>query len=182
MGDPAAPLVLLDRDGVINRDSPEYIKSVSEWQPLPGSLKAIARLSAAGFRVAVVTNQSGVGRGLFSEATLAGIHAAMRAAVAAAGGELAGIYYCPHLPDAGCVCRKPRPGLLLEAVAELGGNIAEVPYVGDKLSDVEAARAAGARPILVGSRVGAAAAPGIERYADLAAAADVLIAERGGRR
>lgn len=179
---PAPPLVLLDRDGVVNRDSGEYIKSVAEWEPLPGSLEAIAKLTQAGFRVVVVTNQSGVGRGLFDAATLAEIHAAMIAAARAHGGEIAAVFFCPHRPDEGCSCRKPRPGLLLQAAEAFGSHLAGVPFIGDKLSDVEAARAAGARPILVGAGADAAGVAGVEHFADLAAAAAVLIAERGSVR
>jgi D-glycero-D-manno-heptose 1,7-bisphosphate phosphatase len=168
------PLVLVDRDGVVNRDSDEYVKSVAEWQPLPGSLEAIARLTQAGFRVVVVTNQSGVGRGLFSEATLQEIHAAMVAAAAAEGGTIAGVFYCPHRPDEDCACRKPRPGLLKQVAEAFGVDLAGVPFIGDKPSDVAAAKAVGARPILVGP----AGAAGVERYADLAEAAGALIAER----
>ena len=198
---PVPPLVLLDRDGVINRDSTAYIKSVAEWEPLPGSLEAIARLTRAGFRCVVISNQSGIGRGLFSEATLEAIHARMREAAAAAGGEIAGIYYCPHRPDEGCDCRKPRPGLLLAAARDFGCALAGVPFIGDKISDVEAARAVGARPILVGAQLGGDAegtdssgadeadeaievndvtdvTNAIERFPDLAAAADALLAER----
>lgn len=174
----APPVVLLDRDGVINRDSDEYIKSVPEWMPLPGSLEAIASLTAAGFRVVVISNQSGIGRGLFSETTLGDIHAAMRAAVEAAGGKLTAIYYCPHRPEDGCDCRKPKPGLLRRAAAELDFALRGVPLIGDKSSDVAAAVAVGARPIVVGSRAGERLPPGVERYADLAAAAAALIAER----
>jgi D-glycero-D-manno-heptose 1,7-bisphosphate phosphatase len=169
--------VLVDRDGVVNRDSAEYVKSVAEWQALPGSLEAIARLTDAGFRVVVVTNQSGVGRGLFSAATLAEIHAAMLAAAEARGGRIAGVFHCPHRPDEGCDCRKPKPGLLNQVAAAFGVDLKGVPFIGDKLSDVAAGRAVGARPILVGTRVPVADAPGIERYADLAAAASALIAE-----
>lgn len=172
-----APVVLLDRDGVINRDSDKYIKSVEEWVPLPGSLEAIAGLTAAGFRSVVISNQSGVGRGLFSEATLTAIHAAMRAAVEQAGGKLAAIYHCPHRPEDGCDCRKPKPGLLQRAAAELGFALSGVPLIGDKESDMAAARAVGARPIAVGERPGERFPAGIERYADLAAAAAVLVAE-----
>jgi D-glycero-D-manno-heptose 1,7-bisphosphate phosphatase len=182
LADLAAPLVLLDRDGVINRDSDEYIKSPAEWQPLPGSLAALARLSAAGFRIGVVTNQSGIGRGLFTEATLAAIHAVMRDTVAAAGGRIDGIFYCPHRPDAGCPCRKPEPGLLLEAATAFGVNPAGVAFIGDKPSDARAAIAAGARPILVGAAAAAdSGLTAIERYPDLAAAAAVLIAEHEAR-
>jgi len=170
--------VLIDRDGVINRDSDQYIRSVAEWRPLPGSLEAIAALTAAGFTVAVVTNQSGVGRGYFSEATLAAIHASMAARVAEQGGRIAGVFHCPHRPDEGCDCRKPKPGLLLQAAAHFGIDLAGVPFIGDKASDAEAALAAGARPILVGTASVEGAAAQAERYADLAAAASALIAER----
>jgi D-glycero-D-manno-heptose 1,7-bisphosphate phosphatase len=175
---PAATLVLLDRDGVVNRDSDAYIKSVAEWEPLPGSLEAIASLTAAGFRVVVITNQSGVGRGLFSESVLAEIHAAMTAAARAYGGEIAAVFYCPHRPDEGCACRKPRPGLLQQAADAFGSSLAGVPFIGDKPSDVEAARAAGARPILVGPAAADSTDDAVERYADLPAAAAALIAER----
>lgn len=179
---PAGPLVLIDRDGVINRDSAEYIRSVAEWQPLPGSLEAIAALTRAGFTVAVVTNQSGVGRGLFTEATLASIHRAMEDAVASAGGTIAAVFYCPHRPDEGCDCRKPKPGLLLEAARHFRRNIADVAFIGDKVSDAQAALAAGARPILVGAAEDPALPSDIERYGDLAAAAAALLEEREERR
>ena len=179
---PARPLVLLDRDGVINRDSTEYIKSVREWVPLPGSLEAIASLRRAGFLIAVVSNQSGVGRGLFSEQRLTEINEAMLRAVAKAGGGIDGVYYCPHRPDDGCNCRKPKPGLLLRAAEELGAEIEATPFIGDKLSDIEAARAAGARPILVGPLVPTGAPYGVETYKDLAAASESLIAENRRRR
>jgi D-glycero-D-manno-heptose 1,7-bisphosphate phosphatase len=174
---PATRLVLIDRDGVINRDSDEYIKSVEEWVPLPGSLEAIADLTRAGFTVAVITNQSGIGRGLFSEETLAEIHTAMRAAVEAAGGTLAGIFYCPHRPDAGCDCRKPEPGLLLQAARRFGVALDGVAFIGDKPSDVEAAVAAGARPVLVGPGASAPGSATVERYSDLPTAARALIRE-----
>lgn len=177
MSDPATRLVMVDRDGVINRDSDQYIKRVAEWQPLPGSLEALGDLTAAGFRIVVVTNQSGIGRGLFSEATLEAIHSAMHAAVATAGGRIDGVFYCPHLPDAGCRCRKPAPGLLLDAARESGVSIDQAVFIGDKQSDVDAAIAAGARPILVGARVAESVLPEVERYADLAAAARALIQE-----
>jgi D-glycero-D-manno-heptose 1,7-bisphosphate phosphatase len=177
---PSTRLVLIDRDGVINRDSDEYIKSVEEWVPLPGSLEAIAELTRAGFAVAVITNQSGIGRGLFTEETLEEIHAAMRRAVEAAGGRIAGIFHCPHRPDEGCDCRKPRPGLLRQAAAALGAELDGVAFIGDKHSDVEAARAVGARPVLVGSVTAGAQAGAVEHYPDLAAAARQLIGEARG--
>ncbi|HEY3517372.1 MAG TPA: D-glycero-beta-D-manno-heptose 1,7-bisphosphate 7-phosphatase [Gammaproteobacteria bacterium] len=177
-----ARLVMIDRDGVINEDSGEFIKSVAEWRPIAGSLEAIASLHRAGWRVAVVTNQSGVGRGLYDEATLAQIHEHMRSRVRAAGGELAGVYYCPHLPDAGCECRKPKPGLFRALERELGVSVIGAPYIGDRISDVEAAEAVGARPMLVRTGTGAAtvAALGARRvpvFDDLAAAARSLLAE-----
>jgi D-glycero-D-manno-heptose 1,7-bisphosphate phosphatase len=181
----AARLVILDRDGVVNEESAEYIKSVAEWRPIKGSLEAIAALTRAGFRVAVVTNQSGVGRRLFDEATLAAIHEHMRACVRAAGGQLAGVYYCPHLPDAGCDCRKPRPGLFRALEQDLGVSVRGVPYVGDKVTDVDAAAAVGARPMLVRTGNGtaleaAAAARGVPVFHDLLAASrSILDAVRG---
>lgn len=168
-------LVLIDRDGVINRDSASYIKSAEEWVPLPGSLEAIAQLTRAGFEVVVVTNQSGIARGLFSEETLADIHAAMRQAVAAAGGRIAAVLHCPHHPDDGCDCRKPKPTLLLAAAAKFDVPIDGVPFIGDKASDVEAALAAGARPILVGRP---AFGSEIEHFPDLASATQMLIREQ----
>lgn len=173
------PLVVLDRDGVINEDSEHFIRSVDEWRPIPGSLEGIALLHRAGVRVAVVTNQSGVGRGLYGEDALAAIHARMIAEVEAAGGALAGIYYCPHRPDEGCECRKPKPGLLRRLERELGLPVAGAPFIGDRLTDVEAARAVGARPVLVRTGVGAqtalALAPEVEVYADLRAAARAIL-------
>ena len=183
---PLPRIVVLDRDGVINRDSPDFIRSPDEWQPLPGSLEAIARLSAAGVPVVVASNQSGIGRGLFSLDTLAAIHARMIAAVREAGGELAGIFFCPHLPDEGCDCRKPLPGLLHRIERELHCSLAGQPAIGDSLRDLEAAAAVGARPQLVRTGNGTACeAEALERwpdlpvYDDLAAAVDELLAEAG---
>jgi D-glycero-D-manno-heptose 1,7-bisphosphate phosphatase len=177
-----AGLVIVDRDGVINEDSGEFIKSVAEWRPIEGSLEAIAALYRAGWQVAVVTNQSGLARGLFDEATLAAIHAHMRARVRAAGGELAGVYYCPHLPDAGCDCRKPRPGLFRRLERDLGVSVRGAPFVGDRLSDVQAAQGVGACPVLVRTGTGAATEPLVQGQTvkvvdDLRAAADWLLAE-----
>jgi D-glycero-D-manno-heptose 1,7-bisphosphate phosphatase len=175
-------LVIVDRDGVINEDSSGFIKSVAEWQPIQGSLEALAALHRAGWRVAVVTNQSGVGRGLYDEATLGEIHRHMRERVRAAGGELAGVYYCPHLPDDGCECRKPKPGLFRALERELGVSVVDAPYIGDRMSDVEAAEAVGARPILVRTGTGAATerllgSRRVPVFDDLAAAACSLVDE-----
>lgn len=142
-------LVILDRDGVINEDSDDYIKSVEEWAPLPGSLAAIARLSNAGYRIAIASNQSGLARGLFSLADLLAIHRRLHEAVAAEGGRIEMIAFCPHGPDDGCDCRKPAPGLLTAIATRLGVDLAGVPFVGDSLSDIRAARAVGASPWLV---------------------------------
>lgn len=142
-------LIILDRDGVINHDSPSYIKSPDEWKPIPGSLEAIALLNQAGYRVLVATNQSGVGRGLFDMATLNAIHDKMHRALGLAGGRIDGIFYCPHTQDAGCSCRKPKPGLLDEIARRFGVSLDGVPVIGDSLRDLQAAVAVGAQPILV---------------------------------
>jgi D-glycero-D-manno-heptose 1,7-bisphosphate phosphatase len=142
-------LVILDRDGVINHDSASYIKSPEEWKPIPGSLEAIALLNQAGYRVLVATNQSGVGRGLFDMATLNAIHDKMHRALSLVGGRVDGIFYCPHAQDAGCACRKPRPGLLDEIAKRFGVSLDGVPFIGDSLRDLQAGAAVGAQPVLV---------------------------------
>lgn len=141
--------VLLDRDGVINRDSDSFIKSPEEWEPLPGSLEAIAILSRSGYRIVVLSNQSGIARGLFDLPTLDHIHDKMRGRVAKAGGWIEAIYCCPHGPDDDCDCRKPKPGLLRRFAREFRTSLAGLPAIGDSLRDLEAARAAGAAPMLV---------------------------------
>jgi D-glycero-D-manno-heptose 1,7-bisphosphate phosphatase len=151
--------------------------------PIAGSIEAIARLSRAGWLVFIASNQSGVGRGLISPDALTAIHARMTAAIDAAGGRLAGIFWCPHRPDEGCACRKPAPGLFRQIEAALGRSIAGSPAVGDSARDLAAARAAGARPILVRTGNGAATAAAltepVETYADLAAVADALLGNAG---
>jgi D-glycero-D-manno-heptose 1,7-bisphosphate phosphatase len=182
----APRLVILDRDGVINRDSVEFIRAPEQWQPLPGSLPAIARLNRAGFRVIVATNQSGLARGLFTTRDLAAIHTRMREAVAASGGTLAGIFVCPHGPEDDCACRKPRPGLLRQIETELGVNLVGTPMIGDSARDLGAARAVGGRPILVRTGNGReteralTGATDVVVYDDLASAAEALIAEDPG--
>ncbi len=141
-------LLLLDRDGVINEDL-GYLRSASKWRALPGSLEAIARLSQSGWFVTLVSNQSALGRKLLSLDELAEIQGKLQADSAATGAVIAGLSFCPHLPDAGCECRKPAPGMLLNIAKRLNVDLAEVPFIGDKLSDVLAAKAAGARPMLV---------------------------------
>jgi D-glycero-D-manno-heptose 1,7-bisphosphate phosphatase len=142
-------LLILDRDGVINQDSDAYIKSLDEWIPIPGSIEAIAQLSKAGWTVAVATNQSGIARGYYSLATLHAMHARLRELVAAQGGEVGLIVYCPHGPDDGCDCRKPRPGMLRTIANHYAVDLAGVWFVGDSKGDLEAARAVDAQPVLV---------------------------------
>lgn len=142
-------LIILDRDGVINYDSNEYIKSAEEWRPLPGSIEAIAKLSQAGYAVVVATNQSGLSRGLFGLDELETMHEKLRNLVDAAGGHIEGIYYCPHLPEEDCACRKPAPGLLLSIAEDFQTELAGVPLVGDSLRDLQAGRELGCRLMLV---------------------------------
>lgn len=142
-------LIILDRDGVINEDSDNYIKSPEEFIPLPGSLAAIARLHRAGYTIAVATNQSGIARGYFDIDTLNRMHEKFYQLVAAHGGEICGIFYCPHGPDDVCECRKPKPGLLLDIKSRFNTVMQDVPVVGDSLRDLQAARSVGAKPILV---------------------------------
>ena len=144
-----AKLIILDRDGVINYDSDQYIKSPDEWRPIPGSLEAIARLNHAGFRVVVATNQSGLGRGLFDMATMIAINEKLHKAVAHVGGRIDAVFYCPHAADSDCDCRKPKPGLLQEIGQRFGVELTGVPCIGDSLRDLQAAEAVGAQPILV---------------------------------
>ena len=142
-------LVILDRDGVINEERHDWVRRAEQWRPLPGSLQAIAQFHRAGLAVAVATNQSGVGRGLMSLSDLEAVHDRMRREVREAGGRLAGVFFCPHTPLDRCGCRKPLPGLLAQIEAELGLPVAGEYMVGDSLSDLQAAQAAGALPALV---------------------------------
>ncbi|OLF51422.1 D-glycero-beta-D-manno-heptose-1,7-bisphosphate 7-phosphatase [Pseudomonas chlororaphis] len=142
-------LLILDRDGVINHDSDAYIKSVAEWIPLPGSIEAIAQLSKAGWTVAVATNQSGIARGYYDVATLDAMHERLRTLVAEQGGELGLVVYCPHGPDEGCACRKPKPGMLQTIARHYQADLAGLWFVGDSLGDLEAAKAVDSQPVLV---------------------------------
>ena len=142
-------LVILDRDGVINEESADFIKSVAEWTPIPGSLEAIARLCHAGYRVYVASNQSGIGRGLYDRAALEAIHRKMRRAVSKAGGAIDRIVTCPHRPEDACECRKPAPGLLRRLAKHYGLSMRGIPVIGDSARDLEAAHAVEARPMLV---------------------------------
>jgi len=149
------PLLVLDRDGVINEDSDDYIRKLTDWHPIPGSIKAIAKLSQAGFRVAIATNQSGLGRGYFGLDELEEIHQRLCQLVEEQGGQIDGIFYCPHLPDAGCNCRKPATGLLQAIEQELEQSLADCYFIGDSLKDLQAARAHGCQPVLVATGKGA---------------------------
>ena len=145
-------LIILDRDGVINYDSPHYIKSAAEWQPLPGSMTAVANLSKAGFTIAIASNQSGLGRGLFTQNTLDQMHTKMHTLIIAAGGNIDGIFICPHTPEDCCTCRKPHPGLIYQAFKHFNlptENRNPVVMVGDSLRDLQAARNANCVPFLV---------------------------------
>jgi D-glycero-D-manno-heptose 1,7-bisphosphate phosphatase len=135
--------IILDRDGVINLDSPEYIKSVDEFKIIDGSLEAIAQLYQAGFQIFVVTNQSGLGRHYFTKATLDAIHDQLTGALWQHHAKLSGIYYCPHIPEDQCSCRKPKPGLLLQLAAEQRIDLAQAIVIGDSVRDLEAGAAAG---------------------------------------
>jgi D-glycero-D-manno-heptose 1,7-bisphosphate phosphatase len=182
-------LVILDRDGVINEDSDAYIKSLDEWVPIAGSISAIARLSRAGFMIAVATNQSGIARGYFDEVTLANMHALLCELVEEEGGQVDMICYCPHGPDEQCRCRKPAPGLLEQISEELRLPLAGAWYVGDTGKDVELALAMNCRPILVRTGKGLDTERKLNPVMrgsvlvvdDLAAAADLILAtERAG--
>ena len=174
-------LIILDRDGVINFDSDQFIKSPEEWKPIPGSLEAIARLCQADYRVVVATNQSGVGRGLFEMATLNAIHDKMHKAVVLAGGRIDAIFFCPHEAEADCHCRKPKSGMLDEIAARYNVSLQGVPAVGDSLRDLQPAARLGAQPILVltGKGMKTQAAGGLPEgthiYADLAAVVADLV-------
>ena len=174
-------LIILDRDGVINYDSDQFIKKPEEWKPIPGSIEAIARLCQSDYRVIVTTNQSGVARGLFDMHTLNAIHDKMHKAVALAGGRIDAIFFCPHAAEADCHCRKPKAGMLEEAAARYNVSLPGVPVVGDSLRDLESAANVGAQPILVLTGKGAKtqAKGGLPQgtliYPDLAAVVATLV-------
>jgi len=178
----ARGLLILDRDGVINRDSREFVKNADEWQPITGSIEAIADLSKGGYTVTVASNQSGLARGLFDRSALRAMHRKLRRLVAARGGHIDRIVVCPHGPHDGCGCRKPAPGLLLRLARHYGTSLEGVPAVGDSLRDLEAALGAGARPILVRTGNGTKVAAGLPKklrsvpvFDNLSAVADELL-------
>jgi D-glycero-D-manno-heptose 1,7-bisphosphate phosphatase len=149
-------LVILDRDGTINQDSDDFIKSPEEWIPLPGALEAIARLNHAGWQVVVASNQSGLGRGLFDMATLNAMHAKMNKHLSAVGGRIDALFFCPHGPEDKCPCRKPLPGLFEQIAERLGMDLKGTHVVGDSLRDLQAGVAVGCTPHLVHTGKGAA--------------------------
>ena len=179
-------LVILDRDGTINEDRDDFVKSADEWFPLPGALEAIARLNHAGWRVVLATNQSGLGRGLFDMAALNAIHAKMNAELALYGGRIDAVFFCPHAPDEGCNCRKPMPGLFEQIGERYGIDLRGMPTAGDSLRDLQAGYAAGCEPHLLLTGMGAACRgvdplpaeypPGTRVHDDLPAFVDFLLA------
>ncbi|MBK6637055.1 MAG: D-glycero-beta-D-manno-heptose 1,7-bisphosphate 7-phosphatase [Rhodocyclaceae bacterium] len=174
-------IIILDRDGVINHDSDNYIKSPEEWQPIDGSLEAIARLTHSGYRVVVATNQSGVGRALFDMDTLNAIHEKMLDAVIDAGGRIEAIVFCPHVAPDDCECRKPKAGMFREIEARFNADMSKVFAVGDSLRDLQAAIEVGAKPVLVTTGKGQktvkdpALPKGVPHYACLADAVDFIL-------
>ncbi len=176
-------LVILDRDGVINKDSVNFIKNPNEWIALPGSLEAIALLNQSGFRVAIATNQSGISRGLFDIATLNAINDKMHRALAQLGGRIDAMFYCPHMADENCNCRKPKTGMILDIGRRFSVELSEVYAVGDSLRDLQAFADAGCKPILVRSGKGEGTLtegnlpPNTLIFADLNEAAQHIIAE-----
>ena len=176
--------IILDRDGVINEDSPDYIKTADEWRAIPGSLQAIARLCHNGYRVIIASNQSGLATHRFDIGALNEIHQKMQNHLAQYGGHIDAIFFCPHEAKQNCECRKPKPGLLLDIAARLHIALTDVPVVGDKPADIQAALTAGARPILVRTGKGQATIDsgqvpeGVPVYDNLAAVTDALIQGR----
>jgi D-glycero-D-manno-heptose 1,7-bisphosphate phosphatase len=182
----AVKLIILDRDGTVNEDRDDYVKSPDEWVPIPGSLEAVARLNHAGWHTVIATNQSGLGRGLFDMAALNAMHLKMNQQLAGLGGRIDAVFFCPHAPDEGCSCRKPAPGLIELIGERYGVHLEEVPVVGDSLRDLQAGQALGCPLHLV--RTGKSAhlnamqivqmrelVPNMQVHADLAAFAESLI-------
>jgi len=174
-------LIILDRDGVINYDSKEYIKSPEEWLPIPGSLAAITQLKQAGFTVVLATNQSGIGRGLYDENMLHYIHEKMQTELKKIGGQVDKIFYCPHKPEDNCHCRKPKVGLFEQIAAAYKVSLINIPAIGDSLRDIQAAQAVGCKTILVRSGNGEALLKqrtplsGVVVFNDLATATDAIL-------
>lgn len=174
-------LIILDRDGVINEDSDDYIKSPDEWHAIPGSLEAIATLNRHNYQVVIVSNQSGIGRKLFTVDDLNAINIKMETHLAQYGGRIDAIFFCPHTPKDKCQCRKPKPGLYNEVSNRLRVALNKVYCVGDKMTDIQAAQSAGAKPILVKTGKGKDeivsdnVPSGIPIYKDLSTFVDELV-------
>jgi D-glycero-D-manno-heptose 1,7-bisphosphate phosphatase len=160
-------LIILDRDGVINHDSDAYIKNPDEWQPIDGSLEAIARLNHGGYIVAIASNQSGLARGYFDIDTLTAIHRKMEESLVKIGGHIDAIFFCPHGPDEGCSCRKPKPGMLLDIGQRFNVSLKEVVFIGDSISDIKAATNAEAKAVLVRTGKGEKAEKILQTEADI---------------
>ncbi len=184
-------LVILGRDGILNTYRDDHVKSAEEWVPIPGALEAVSRLNHAGWHTVVATNQAGIGRGMIDMASVNAVHAHMNRQLMALGGRIDAVFFCPHTPDEGCDCRKPRPGMMLDIARRYGADLSEVPMVTDTLRDLEAAAAAGCPPHLV--RTGRAAGlddatlaryvekvPATRVHRDLGAFADWLLARDQG--
>jgi D-glycero-D-manno-heptose 1,7-bisphosphate phosphatase len=174
-------LIILDRDGVINHDSDQFIKSPDEWKPIPGSLEAIAKLNHSGYRVVIASNQSGIGRGLFDMATLNAINDKMYRSLAQFSGRIDALFYCPHPAEANCTCRKPKPGMFHDIGRRFKVDLKGSPSVGDSLRDLQASHAVQAQPILVLSgkgektRQAGGLPPATRVYADLAEAVNAIV-------
>lgn len=174
--------VILDRDGVINHDAPTGIHSTDMWQPIAGSLEAIALLNRAGWQVFVITNQSGIARRYYDLAALSDIHEKMMRALASVGGYIQEIFFCPHHPDDGCECRKPKPGLFFQCQQQYGFDLSDVYYIGDNITDIRAAEAARCKPMLVLTGKGQVTAASqdladVPVFPDLATAATFIVKE-----
>lgn len=182
---PPQKLVVLDRDGVVNHDSDQFIKSPEEWLPIPGSLEAIALLNQSGWHVVIASNQSGIGRGLFDMGALNAMHTKLHRALAAVGGHIDAIFFCPHAADDQCSCRKPKPGMFEQIAQRFGVDLKGAPAVGDSQRDLEAAAAVGCATILVRTGKGKKTEqegkmpPGTLVFDDLAAAARHIVAADG---
>lgn len=179
-------LIILDRDGVINHDSDEFIKSVDEWQPIEGSLQAIGRLCQAGYTVVIATNQSGIARGFYDIQTMHAMHKKMSRLLEQYGGNIEAIFFCPHGPKDNCNCRKPKPGMLLDIAARFQCELKKVAFIGDTINDIKTARAADAKPILVRTGKGERTLASVDEselknipvYENLAAATQAILLER----
>ena len=178
------PYIILDRDGVINYDSDAYIKSPEEWIPIPGSLEAIAQLNRFGFQVLIATNQSGVARGYYDLDTLDCIHEKLMRELAAVGGYVEEIFFCPHHPDEHCACRKPKPGLLHQIEEKYPIKLTETYFIGDSFVDIQAAQTAGCKPALVLTGKGQLSIQNypellhVPSFPDLAGAVDHILSQR----